>query len=400
MSAASEKPDLLIAGASARACAFSALRAGLRPYCFDQFADADLQEMAPVERVERYPHDLPRKMARFEGIPWMYTGALENYPEIVAEISRIHPLFGNAPGVLEKVRDPFLVAEWLSDAGLKVVPLRRSNNPPSTDGTWLFKPLRGSAGIGIRRWDEMVSRDFAHVNTRKGYYYQEFHQGESYSALFSGDGSSARMLGMTRQLIGRPEFHAVGFTYCGSIGPIDSSDLQTAYVQRLGHVLAEKGRLVGLFGCDLMVHRDNDTGSESVSLIEINPRYPASTEVLEIATGRSMLEEHLTGSLRAQPELGRFSELLQNEVQSSRISFRGCVGKAILYAPRQFVVKDILCAIDPIYGPMISDVPQVGETIEAGHPICTILAKEKSIIQCEQHLHHYAAIIFERVFGQ
>ena len=44
--------NLLILGASTRAAAFSALRAGLAPRCADFFADRDLAATCPVERVD------------------------------------------------------------------------------------------------------------------------------------------------------------------------------------------------------------------------------------------------------------------------------------------------------------------------------------------------------------
>ncbi|HEV3202856.1 MAG TPA: hypothetical protein VGY77_00665, partial [Gemmataceae bacterium] len=48
---------LLIFGAGTRAAAFSALRAGLRPWCADLFHDADLQAHCPSIALTRreYP---------------------------------------------------------------------------------------------------------------------------------------------------------------------------------------------------------------------------------------------------------------------------------------------------------------------------------------------------------
>ena len=46
------RQNLLILGASTRAAAFSALRAGLAPRCVDFFADRDLAAVCPVERVD------------------------------------------------------------------------------------------------------------------------------------------------------------------------------------------------------------------------------------------------------------------------------------------------------------------------------------------------------------
>ena len=52
--------NLLIFGASTRAAAFSALRAGLRPWCADLFGDADLVSRCPTIRMPAgdYPHGI------------------------------------------------------------------------------------------------------------------------------------------------------------------------------------------------------------------------------------------------------------------------------------------------------------------------------------------------------
>jgi len=43
---------VLIVGASTRAAAFSALRAGLKPRCLDHFVDRDFMAICTVDRVE------------------------------------------------------------------------------------------------------------------------------------------------------------------------------------------------------------------------------------------------------------------------------------------------------------------------------------------------------------
>ena len=74
-------PPLIIVGASARAFAQSARRAGLAVHAADLFADSDLCAVAAsVARVpaERYPDGLLDLVAPFPAGPWCYTGALEN----------------------------------------------------------------------------------------------------------------------------------------------------------------------------------------------------------------------------------------------------------------------------------------------------------------------------------
>src|SRR5439155_27257439 len=68
--------SLIIVGSSARAAAFSALRAGLRPWCADLFADVDLLQRCPAVRVpaESYPQCLPDMLDLSPPGQWMYMG--------------------------------------------------------------------------------------------------------------------------------------------------------------------------------------------------------------------------------------------------------------------------------------------------------------------------------------
>src|SRR5262245_51803287 len=81
-----EGEHLIICGASTRAAAFSAIRAGLKPWCIDLFADEDLKAKCPVMPIPRaeYPHKLPEGIERHAVPgPWMYTGRLENNPRTI-----------------------------------------------------------------------------------------------------------------------------------------------------------------------------------------------------------------------------------------------------------------------------------------------------------------------------
>src|SRR5260221_7119838 len=103
--------DLIILGATARAAAFSAQRAGMRPWCVDLFSDADLARACPARRVglDAFPAALIDALADAPDGPVIYTGGLENHPDLVECIHR--PLWGNTPDVLCRVRSPFVLAD-------------------------------------------------------------------------------------------------------------------------------------------------------------------------------------------------------------------------------------------------------------------------------------------------
>ncbi|MCA9099411.1 MAG: hypothetical protein KDA36_13535, partial [Planctomycetaceae bacterium] len=133
------RPRLLILGASTRAAAWSAWRAGYQPVCVDLFLDLDLRAVAEVHPLDSYPAGFPAAVADLPPTPWIYTGGLENFPEIVAEIAAIHPLYGNGPEVLRLVRDPFWLDQFHRQHAFPRLRLSQGNAPPPTDGTWLLK---------------------------------------------------------------------------------------------------------------------------------------------------------------------------------------------------------------------------------------------------------------------
>src|SRR5205085_5677927 len=98
MSDSRSDANVILLGASTRAAAMSARRAGWTPWCADLFADVDLERIAIVRKVTAYPDELLDALSDAPQAPVAYTGALENWPDLIAKIDR--PLWGNPPEVL------------------------------------------------------------------------------------------------------------------------------------------------------------------------------------------------------------------------------------------------------------------------------------------------------------
>jgi predicted ATP-grasp superfamily ATP-dependent carboligase len=113
------------------------------------------------------------------------------------------------------VRTPLAVAGALGRAGLPCPALRMGPRGLPRDGSWLVKPLASAGGRLIRPLFSASSPP------PRPAYYQERIEGTSLSAIFLGRGRGAGLLGVTRQLIGRP---GAVFAYRGSIGPYPLSD--------------------------------------------------------------------------------------------------------------------------------------------------------------------------------
>lgn len=389
--------DVLILGASTRAAAHSARRAGLRPICADRFADEDLRATARVLSIVHAPGDFPALAQEAPPCPWMYTGALENHPDVIAEISVDRPLWGNPADVVTAVRDPEQLHAVLSAAGLPALRVRSASSPPDQDGQWMLKPLRGAAGRGVVPWTRRASRS---KTLQEPHYFQERSAGTPMSALFLAVGPNTRLIGIARQLVGEKWLGAPPFGYCGSVGPIQVVTESQELIRHMGEVLAERFRLQGLFGIDFLC----DGGTPW--LTEVNPRYTASVEVLEHAYEVPLLDWHrrafAPGHRAGAPATRTVTEperqrrprspsrsasdgrFLPSALCSSRM-----VAKAILYADRSFTVPPInefAAEVSPHRVPCVVDRPAPGTRIHAGHPICTVLVAGQTEEECAARL--------------
>ncbi len=365
--------SLLIVGASTRAAAFSALRAGLLPKCVDLFADLDLQRRCTAARLDGpYPEGFLRFLESGQSGSWMYAGGLENWPTVVERGARYRTLWGNDASSLSLSRDPAFFTQVLHSRNLPAPALFAK---PPRNRRWLHKPRRGASGAGIYFGT-------AEEPSNRENYLQEFIEGESLALLFLGDGRTARFLGMTRQLVGTSWLHASPFHYCGSIGPLDTRAIRSPSLDELGHALAAECSLTGIFGIDGIL-RDDVFFS-----VEINPRYTASVEVLEYATGSTLLADHA--------HIYAYSRLPPSPPPSPSPRQR-IVGKAILFAredlifPHEGPWRTELDVPKPVQAmPTFADIPSAGERIESGKPILTVFASANSPSACEEMLQQIA----------
>jgi predicted ATP-grasp superfamily ATP-dependent carboligase len=375
-----QSASMLIVGASARAAAMSAARAGLSPITADLFADVDLRRLCAASRVDDYPAGFLKVIKATACDGWIYTGALENHPELIQQLASIQPLWGNGAAISRAVRDPVALAETLKSSGLDSPAVEATDLNLPRDGSWLRKPRRSAGGAGI---EPVTAAKEPH--SARDVYFQQRIAGELRAAVFVSANGSAALLGVTRQLIGEPWTGASGFRYCGSIGPLTVSSAERAIWQQIGKCLARAFRLVGLWGVDAIVADDR------VWPVEVNPRYTASVEVLERALGLRALLHHYqactTGDLPVPIDQKP----------------RACVGKAILYAPCAIRVEGDLAAwlatVDQSQQqqpwPDLADIPQSGSQIAAGWPIATLLTEASSSAGCETILQRRAAELFD-----
>ncbi|MBM4077492.1 MAG: ATP-grasp domain-containing protein, partial [Planctomycetes bacterium] len=278
--------------------------------------------------------------------------------------------------------------------GIPRLQVQSQSDTPTRDGSFLIKPIASAGGREIAKWDENCATPFP----MQSHYFQHVGRGTSCSAVYVVRGTNVVRLGATRQLVGLKESNApTQFAFCGSIGPIDRdfhsssfilSEQAKASIDHIASVLFRSFKLNGLFGIDFLVEGDD------VRLLEVNPRYPASVEVLELSLQQSVLsdlrvadftiDQHMTnGSPLSPMALVLDSEELNQEDKPQ------FVAKGIVYAKQtvkvpdwsQFYRRDSIWTV-----PDMADIPSAGSLISMDHPVCTVFASDPDWQKCEEQL--------------
>ncbi|WP_437192610.1 ATP-grasp domain-containing protein [Planctomicrobium sp. SH527] len=354
--------DLIIVGASSRAAAFSAIRSGFRPICLDQFADADLQANATVLPWAEDDSGILEQIQRCPGIPVMYVGGMENRPALIEAIAQTHAVWGNSADVVRRIRNPAELTEPARLSRISLPEWRDETQPPPGDGTWILRPRAGAGGRGIQVWDDAAR---ASETLQEPHFFQKRIEGVPFSATFiaPAEVGDVRFVGMTRQLIGEEFCFARPFQWCGNIGPVALPISTELTIRRFGNVLKWKLGLRGFFGVDLIIDED---GTPWVT--EVNPRYPASSEILEHITGIPLLQDHCRC----------FTEDPLPETDWDLAHPGELLGKAIVYAPQDLVLSEEIvdAASVPVMNvPDITDLPTPGTHVRSGEPVCTVFAE-------------------------
>lgn len=365
---------LLLIGASTRAAAWSALRAGVRPICIDLFADKDLRAVAEVIPCPNYPHDILQAARTVPAdVPCLYTGALENQPRLIGRLSSTRPLAGISAESVRAVRNPRQLSEAVASAGLNGIrkPVTWSgDSPPPKDGGWMVRSRRSAAGRGIALWDGSPRAERVR---REPHSFQQRVEGSPISALCLAAKNRTDVVGWSQQWIGERVCGAADYQYCGSLAPIVMRTEVAQEGETLAVALTTRFGLRGLFGCDFL-----DDG-RNLWLTEVNPRYTASVETFEFASGQSLLLPHLAATLGLAMEHSIHVTPANNPF----------IGKAILYAPHDLHAPTLpLTTFDPTHSglPQAADIPIPGSLIPSGAPVCTVFAKGATPSECETEL--------------
>lgn len=325
------KGRVLVAGFATRHIAQSAYRAGYEVYAIDHFCDQDLgwytKECRRFEELDEIP-DLASEFAsarRFD-IFVAASGA-----EVIGHTI---PFYGSPPSVAGKFLDKLEIQYFFEEHDIPAPPLLSEGMYPA-----MVKPRHGAGGwrnavVSNREEEEVWTELFPDTP----YLRQAVAEGVPASVSCVANGRNARAVAVNRQLIRGGSERRYGFS--GAATPYDTP-MREEMIQIAERAAALSG-CVGSLGIDFIVD-DNRTFA-----IEINPRFQATLDTVEMVTGMSVFGLHV--------------DACRGTLPPATPPARCHAVRSILFAEDDGVVRDDLAGLSPA----IADIPREGAEYEAG----------------------------------
>ncbi|ATW24043.1 ATP-grasp domain-containing protein [Candidatus Formimonas warabiya] len=385
---------ILLVGASVRALMESAAASGYQVIGIDFFGDVDAGWQGKILSLVQDGGLTPSlknlwKMARATPCQGLaYTSGPENTPKELIYWENRGLLRGNGASVLTGVRNPWRLSASLKQIGSHMPRFSAPVQGKSGEGgeKWLLKPLHRGGGHGIVELPEAkedVGKLISRLPDPAQYIIEEYVEGIPASATFLANGREALLLGTSRQLISRRGV-ARPFLYQGNVVPLDLSGIleEKAFAEELIKIIVHLTgdfKLLGINTLDFIVNRDG------IWILELNPRWSASVELIESYSGKRLFAAHLAAC--AGREMKKIFPDLFPLWGRGREKAPVFWGKSIVYADPALVIKahkeqDLRF----LYAQGMRDIPRAGTKIKKGQPICTVLAGGASDQDCLSRL--------------
>lgn len=397
---------LFVVGFSCRSLAQSARRQGFSPLVIDRCGDRDTREAAKLysvwmpeedlteETIDLFLIDRPSRLDLTSSFPrhCMLAGGTENQIDLIARLSRKFPDMMK-PEQYASMRSWKNWRSWSEHSGmifprswelgtilsdpieLKCLPI------DSTDShEYLIKRLDQAGGLGVSTWNPEEAPLASHMalGARNGII-QERIDGQSVGVTFLSSAHGSLALGCTEAWPTQP--HPWGaFVYQGSVGPVSLQQEDWTLLEAFAKNVTIASQWRGLWQADFI-----RKGSHWY-LLEINPRWTASMEILEASTGMELVRLNCL-AVSGQLASDEWQKLLQNN-QSSRMTPSRCFAKRVLYAPHSIALNEAMIERWwrhrlPLESFMIdsktsslcwfADIPNEPMQFETGYPICSIV---------------------------
>jgi len=351
------KGRVLVAGFATRHVVWSAHRAGYETYAIDHFCDQDLCWYTKDHRIFEEMDELPLMIADL---------CKEKKIDILVVTSGAEDLItgvsvcGSKPECAGKFLDKLEIQKYFNELNIPVPPIAPDGEYPA-----MIKPCRGSGG-----WRNQIVHSaeeeaaWEELRPEVPYIRQKPISGTPCSVSCVSNGKEARAVAINEQILRGGEGEK-SYGFSGAITPFSmknkdfhqtvpdagasctfSPELSADMIKTAEKAVSRSG-CVGSVGVDFIIN-------ESAWAIEINPRFQATLDTVEMATGCSVFEMHVNACRGVIPD-------------KMPVPKQYAVRK-ILFAERNLVARTNLKDL----APLIADIPHVGTEIEEGCAVVSV----------------------------
>jgi len=371
-------PTIAVIGFSARAAAQSAKRQGFEVVAVDLCADRDLLEDCSAHYRLDDPSWPDVINSKHPTATLLLTGGMENRSGWVDRCHRHSKRFGSTGIQLESMRKLANWEKWAASSDLgwpKTMSAEELESRPIFlvgDSEWLVKPFQSGGGIG--------TIDFAVRNqplNRESVYIQQRMAGETIGVTFLSSLVGSTFIGATAAWTTESSATDRRYVYLGSYGPIPLSKNNVEKLQRFAAIAGRESGLLGLWQADFLLHE------EELTLLEINPRWSASMDLLDVGLDLRLVEEH-DASVRGRMTSNALDQLALKASEGSLGWPERMLGKLIVYAVHPWIITssesdrwwssrwtmDLPSELNLC---QFADIPTAGTSIPTGGPILTVM---------------------------
>lgn len=385
-------PTIAVIGFSVRAAAQSARRQGYVVVAVDMCGDRDLlTECKMYIRLD--DPDWPSILnAQFPTAPLLLTGGMEHRCRSVDRCHFVANRLGPTGNQIDAMRSLENWEEWAREAEIAwPMTIRTSSNvweviQQNPESHWLLKSLQSAGGTGTIDITETLSHRHAVPLEQSNGYIQKRLPGKSIGVTFLSSEFGCAVVGFALAWPSDSQSHHNAFIYSGSVGPIALRVDEIDKLNRFARVVWNRTDLLGLWQADFLL------AEGGLTLLEINPRWSASMDLLDVACDLGLAKMHVDAICKSLSKSSfeqfsrRCSELFRVRDQADQKSL---LGKLIVYADRPFNVTsaqsdywwahrwkgDGPTAQEQCY---FADIPVASTAIPLGAPILTVMTTGKT----------------------
>ena len=335
------KGRILVAGFATRHVVSSAYAAGYEVCAIDHFCDQDLawctKEHQTFEELAELPDIIAKFCSRYTFDAIVTTSGAEDM-----DIGQ--PVCGTPPDVAARFCTKTSIQQFFEEYGFPVPPLLPGGEYPA-----FIKPDTGAGGwrnaLAITPDDEAA---WTECWPDTPYIRQMPVEGVPCSVSCIANGTSARALSLNCQFNRGGEGER-RFGFAGAITPFLPKERKD--ILALAEDIAAKSGCIGSLGIDFMLTDDG------IRTIEINPRFQATLDIVEMSTGVNIFDLHRNAA--------------QGIIPTSRPTQKTTAARSIIFAEHDCVVKDDLKSLHPD----IADIPWPGTEIEEGNAVLSVYGR-------------------------